>query len=73
MSPESRDGLANSIHKNPFIDFTKRTRKKHDTASNCACRLAFGHLVMKTGGSYKVRKLDHGLEFKSLQDASEPT
>ena len=72
MSPGSRDDLANSIHENPLIDFIKEIGKKRDKASNCARRLALGSLITKIGGSYNnVRKLDCGLKFKSLKDASE--
>ena len=72
MSPGSRDDLANSIHENPLIDFIKEIGKKRDKASNCARRLALGNLITKIGGSYNnVRKLDCGLKFKLLKDASE--
>ena len=72
MSPESRDDLANSIHENSLIDFTKSIGKKLDKASNRACCLALSHLVTKAGGIYnKGRKLDRWLKFKSLKDASE--
>lgn len=72
MSPESRDDLANRIHENSLIDFTKSIGKKLDKASNFARCLALSHLVTKAGGMYnKGRKLDRWLKFKSLKDSSE--
>ena len=66
MSPESRDDLANRIHENSLIDFTKSIGKKLDKASNYARCLALSHLVTKAGGMYnKGRKLDRWLKFKS--------
>ena len=68
----SRDDLANSIHENLLIDFIKEIGKKRDKASNCARRLGLGNLITKAGGSYNnVKKLDCGLKFKLLKDASE--
>ena len=72
MSPASRHDLANNIDGNSVIEFTKTIAKKRDKTSNCTRRLAYSHLITKASGNYnKVRKLDRGLKFKSLKNASE--
>lgn len=72
LSPASRRNVADNIHGDPLVDFTKTISKKHDKLSNCARRLVLGSIVNNAGGNWKkARRTNRQFSWKSLKDASE--